>query len=41
VSWTLLAMALALLLGVTIRRVVPAMIVFAATCAGCMVLAQT
>jgi hypothetical protein len=41
VSWTLLAMALALLLGVTIRRVVPAMIVFAATCGGCMVLAET
>jgi hypothetical protein len=31
VSWTLLAMALALLLGVTIRRVRPAMIAFAVT----------
>ena len=34
VSWTLLAMALALLLGVTIRRVLPAMIAFAVTSAG-------
>jgi hypothetical protein len=41
VSWTLLAMALALLLGVTIRRVLPAMIVFAATFGGCVVLART
>ena len=41
VSWTLLAMALALLLGVTIRRVLPAMIAFAATFGGCLVLAQT
>lgn len=40
VSWTLLAMALALLLGVTIRRVLPAMIAFAATFGGCLVLAQ-
>ena len=41
VSWTLLAMALALLLGVTIRRVLPAMIAFAVTFGGCLVLAQT
>jgi hypothetical protein len=41
VSWTLLAMALALLLGVTIRRVLPAMIVFVVTFGGCAVLAQT
>ena len=41
VSWTLLAMALALLLGVTIRRVLPAMITFAVTFGGCLVLAQT
>ena len=40
VSWTLLAMALALLLGVTIRRVLPAMVAFAATFGGCLVLAQ-
>jgi hypothetical protein len=40
VSWTLLAMALALLLGVTIRRTLPAMIAFAATFGGCAVLAQ-
>jgi hypothetical protein len=40
-SWTLLAMALALLLGVTIRRVLPSMIAFAATFGGCLVLAQT
>ena len=41
VSWTLLAMALALLLGVTIRRVLPAMAAFAVTFGGCLVLAQT
>ena len=41
VSWTLLAMALALLLGVTIRRVLPAMITFAVIFGGCLVLAQT
>jgi hypothetical protein len=41
VSWTLLAMALALLLGVTIRRVLPAMIAFAVTFAGCVLLAWT
>ena len=41
VSWTLLAMALALLLGVTIRRMLPAMIAFAITFGGCLVLAQT
>ena len=41
VSWTLLAMALALLLGVTIRRVLPAMIAFAVMFGGCLVLAQT
>jgi hypothetical protein len=41
VSWTLLAMALALLLGVTIRRVLPAMITFAVTFGGCAVLART
>jgi hypothetical protein len=41
VSWTLLAMALALLLGVTIRRVLPAMVAFAVTFGGCLVLAQT
>jgi hypothetical protein len=40
VSWTLLAMALALLLGVTVRRVLPAMIAFAVTFGGCLVLAQ-
>ena len=40
-SWTLLAMALALLLGVTIRRVQPAMITFAVIFGGCLVLAQT
>jgi hypothetical protein len=40
VSWTLLAMALALLLGVTIRRVLPAMIAFVVTFGGCVVLAQ-
>lgn len=41
VSWTLLAMALALLLGVTIRRVLPAMAAFAVTFGGCLVFAQT
>jgi hypothetical protein len=41
VSWTLLAMALALLLGVTIRRVLPAMIAFAVTFGGCALLART
>jgi hypothetical protein len=41
VSWTLLAMALALLLGVTIRHVLPAMIAFAVAFGGCAVLAQT
>jgi hypothetical protein len=41
VSWTLLAMALALLLGVTIRRVLPAMVTFAVIFGGCVVLAQT
>lgn len=41
VSWTLLAMALALLLGVTIRRVLPAMIAFAVAFGGCLLLAQT
>ncbi len=40
VSWTLLAMALALLLGVIIRRALPAMIAFAVTFGGCVVLAQ-
>jgi len=40
-SWTLLAMALALLLGVLIRRVLPAMIAFAVTFAGCALAAQT
>jgi hypothetical protein len=40
-SWTLLAMALALLLGVLIRRVLPAMIVFAVTFGGCVLAAQT
>jgi hypothetical protein len=34
-------MALALLLGVTIRRVLPAMITFAVIFGGCLVLAQT
>ena len=41
VSWTLLAMALAMLLGVTIRRVLPAMIAFAVTFGGCVVLSRT
>jgi hypothetical protein len=41
VSWTLLAMALALLLGVTIRRVLPAMVAFAVTFGGCVLLART
>ncbi|HLK02339.1 MAG TPA: hypothetical protein VKU39_20855 [Streptosporangiaceae bacterium] len=40
VSWTLLAMALALLLGVTIRRVLPAMLAFLAVWGGCVVFAQ-
>jgi len=40
-SWTLLAMAFALLLGVTIRRVLPAMIAFAVTFGGCVLAAQT
>jgi hypothetical protein len=40
-SWTLLAMALALLLGVLIRRVLPAMVTFAVTFGGCLVAAQT
>jgi hypothetical protein len=40
VSWMLLAMALALPLGVTIRRVLPAMIAFAVTFGGCLLLAQ-
>jgi hypothetical protein len=39
-SWTLLAMALALLLGVLIRRVLPAMVTFAVTFGGCLVAAQ-
>jgi hypothetical protein len=34
-------MALALLLGVLIRRVLPAMVTFAVTFGGCLVLAQT
>jgi hypothetical protein len=41
VSWTLLAMSLALLLGVTIRRVLPAMIGFVAAIIGCVILSQT
>jgi hypothetical protein len=41
VSWTLLAMALALLLGVTIRRVLPAMIAFVAAMAGCIAATET
>jgi hypothetical protein len=41
VSWTLLAMALALLLGVTIRRVVPAMIGFVAAFGGCVLLTRS
>jgi hypothetical protein len=40
-SWTLLAMALALLLGVLIRRVLPAMVAFAVTFGGCVLAAQT
>ena len=38
--WTLLAMGLALLLGVTVRRVLPAMLAFLAVWGGCMVFAQ-
>jgi energy-coupling factor transporter ATP-binding protein EcfA2 len=38
---TLLAMALALLLGVTIRRVLPAMVSFAVTFGGCVLLDRT
>jgi len=41
VSWTLLAMALALLIGVTIRRVLPGMLVFMVAFGGCLLLAQT
>jgi hypothetical protein len=41
VSWTLLAMALALLLGVTIRRTQPAMIAFAVTFGGSVLLDRT
>jgi hypothetical protein len=41
VGWTLLAMALALLLGVTIRRVLPAMIAFVAAIAGCVAATET
>jgi hypothetical protein len=40
-SWTLLAMALALLAGVVIRRVLPAMIAFLVAFGGCAWLAQT
>jgi hypothetical protein len=39
--WTLLAMSLALLAGVTIRRVLPAMIMFVIAIAGCATLSQT
>jgi hypothetical protein len=41
VSWTLLAMSLALLAGVAIRRVLPAMIVFVLAIGGCATLSQT
>jgi hypothetical protein len=41
VSWTLLAMSLTLLLGVTIRRVLPAMLAFVMAIAGCALLSQT
>jgi hypothetical protein len=41
VSWTLLAMSLALLLGVTIRRVLPAMLAYVVAIGGCAVLGQT
>jgi hypothetical protein len=40
-SWTLLAMALALLAGVVIRRVLPAMITFLVAFGGCAWFAQT
>jgi hypothetical protein len=40
-SWTLLTMSLALLLGVTIRRVLPAMIALVVTLGACVLLAQT
>lgn len=39
-SWTLLAMALALLSGVMIRRVLPAMLAFFAVFGGCLIFAQ-
>jgi len=40
-GWTVLAMALALLCGVLIRRVLPAMIAFAVAVGGCAYLAQS
>jgi hypothetical protein len=41
VSWTLLAMSLALLIGVTIRRMLPAMLIFVLAIGGCATLSQT
>lgn len=40
-SWTVLAMALALLCGVLIRRVLPAMIAFTVTLGACVYVSQT
>jgi len=41
VSWTLLSMSLAVLAGVTIRRVLPAMLALVVAIGGCAVLSQT
>lgn len=40
-SWTLLAMALALLLSVTIRRIVPVMLAFVVTSAACVAVTES